>query len=156
MNSRMLVGRLVELGIERSPDIDWELLLQNAADLGCRRILSLGLLLSTELLGAPVPEKVITRSRDYATRTLASEIKERLSAQRSGSPGFTEGVSINLKMRERLRDQLKSFLRFTVTPRRYDWMFVSVPASLSVLYYFIRPIRMVRDIGLRVLHAPSA
>jgi hypothetical protein len=138
--------------IDRRKDIDWELVLQNAAALGCRRILSLGLFLAKELLEAPVPEGVWERlTPDITVRTVAAEIQEQLFTERDLSRSFVDGMILHLRMRERTRDRLRSCLRLAVTPRNYDWMFLSLPDWLSFLYYPLRPLRLAGKYGANFL-----
>lgn len=138
--------------IDRRTALDWDLLLQNAKSSGCRRILSLGLLLASDLLGARVPERVWTALLpDRAVRNLAGKIQPGLFAQPNGSMGFVEGASLHLRMRERKSDRLKSGLRWTITPRSNDWMFLPLPDWLFFLYYPLRPFRLAGQYGARLL-----
>jgi hypothetical protein len=142
--------------IDNRKDIDWELVLQNAARLGSRRILSLGLFLASELLEAPVPEAVWERlPPDLTVRTVAAQIQEHLFAERDEARGFVDGTLLHLRMRERKRDRLRSCFRLALTPRNYDWMFVPLPAWLFFLYYPLRPLRLVGKYGAKLFRNPQ-
>jgi hypothetical protein len=138
--------------IDSRKDIDWELVLQNAARLGCRRVLSLGLLLASELLGAAVPEEVWNNlPREPTVRKLAAEIQDQLFAPGTGSRGFVERILLQVRMRERRRDRFWTCIHLAATPRVYDWMLVPLPDSLFVLYYLLRPLRLAGKYGAKLL-----
>lgn len=138
--------------IDNRKDIDWELVLQNAARLGSRRILSLGLFLANELLKAPVPEEVWEAlPPDLTVRTVAEQVQEQLFGGADRSRGFIDGVLLHLRMRERKRDRLRSCLRLAVTPRNYDWMFLPLPDWLFFLYYPLRPLRLAGKYGAKLM-----
>ena len=138
--------------IELRKDIDWEALLQNAARIGCLRILRLGLVLAGDLLAAQVPREVWERlPTDNAALTLAAQIQKELFAQRDGSRGLVNQTLLNLRLRERWRDRIRSFFRLVATPRVYDWMLLPLPDSLFFLYYLLRPLRLAVKYGTKPL-----
>jgi hypothetical protein len=138
--------------IDQQKDIDWQLVLQNANRLGCQRILSLGLLLATELLEAPLPPEVLERVKaDLKVRKLARQVQEQLFVERRAPEGLFDSARLFLNVRERKRDRLRSCLSLAATPRSYDWMFLSLPDSLFFLYYLIRPLRLVGKYGAKLL-----
>lgn len=133
-------------------DINWQLVLENATALGARGILSLGLLLAGDLLGAPIPQEVSKSLQpDAKVKKLAEQVREQLFRERSAPAGvFAEAVTL-VTLRERRRDRLRSCLRVAATPRSYDWMFLSVPDSLFFLYYLVRPLRIAGKYGAKLL-----
>jgi len=138
--------------INRQAEIDWEVLAQRAAKLGAVRILSLGLFLANDLLNAPLAPDILQMVRQDATvGRLARKIEGHLFDGRPARASIVEEMSVQLSIRERTRDKLKTALRLIVTPRRYDWEFVSVPESLFFLYYLLRPVRMAKQFGARML-----
>lgn len=138
--------------IDRRRDIDWPLLLDNAARQGSRRVLSLGLILASELLEAPLPPEVWRTVRaDPVVRTLAEQVQQRLFAQDTAASGVFEEARIQLRMRERKRDKVRSFLRLALTPRVYDWMILPLPGWLFFLYYLLRPLRLAGKYGAKLL-----
>jgi hypothetical protein len=61
-----------------------------------------------------------------------------------------------LRMRERVRDRIRyglyyaqQYLRIALTPSANDQALLSLPASLSFLYYLLRPIRLLQIYALR-------
>jgi hypothetical protein len=142
--------------IGQRKDLDWNYLFRKAKRLGVLRIVLVGLTLAGEL-GASLPREVCDRlERDDAVSRCAEELMTQLFTPRKNHLALFEWLRRQLRMRERTRDKFTSLLRIMLTPRDYDLMFASVPESLWLLYYFIRPIRMARAYGLRLLNTGSA
>jgi hypothetical protein len=138
--------------IDRQRDIDWQVLLDNAVRQGSRRILSLGLILASELLEAPIPPDVLqTVQADPEVRALAERVQQRLFTPEPAASGILDGVFLQLRMRERKRDKLKSCLRLAAAPRVYDWMLLPLPGWLFFLYYPLRPLRLAGKYGTKLL-----
>lgn len=142
--------------IGRRENLDWDYLFLNVERLGVLRIVLAGLGLASEL-GASLPPHVRDRlERDGAASRYAEELMTQFFTPQKNHLSLFEWLTRQLRMRERTRDKFTSLLRMMLTPRDYDWMSASVPPSLSSLYYLIRPIRMARTRGLRLLNAGSA
>jgi len=138
--------------IDVRKDLDWQVVLQNATKLGFRRILLLGLLLAADLLDAQIPAEIRQAARDdTVVEGVAHQVQEQLFIDRDAPRGLVRGAILDLRMRERHRDRIRSCLRLVLTPRSYDWMSVSLPESLFFLYYLVRPVRLARKYGLQLL-----
>lgn len=137
--------------IESRKDLNWQLVLENATTLGARRILSLGFSLAGDLLGAKIPDEVLKSvPADPKVQKLAAHIREQLFQERSApASAWAEAVTL-VSLRERRRDRLKACIRLVTTPRRYDWMFLSVPDSLFFLYYLVRQMRLAGKYGAKL------
>lgn len=136
--------------------IDWEFVLNNAAQLGCQRILFLGLLMASELLEAPIPEDVLKVIKsDRTAVAVANRFQEHFFVRTDASPGLFEDAFLHLRMREQMQDKLRSCLRLATTPRVFDWMYISVPDQLFFLYYPLRPIRLVGKYGAKLLRGSA-
>jgi hypothetical protein len=132
--------------------LDWQAVLQNADNLGLRRILLLGLLLAHDLLDAQIPAEIRQAAgTDTVVRDVADQVQAQLFRERGAPPGLFRGALLDLKMRERQRDRIRSCLRLILTPRSYDWMSLSLPESLFFFYYLLRPVRLARKYGLQLL-----
>ena len=143
--------------IDRQRDIDWQVVLNNATRQGSRRILSLGLILASELLEAPVPPDVLRAVQaDGVVRTLAERVQQRIFAPEPAASGILEGAFLQLRMRERRRDKLTSSLRLAAAPRVYDWMLLPLPGWLFSLYYLLRPLRLAGKCGAKLLHGSQS
>lgn len=126
------------------PALDWEWLLDLARRTGNERMLYLGLRLASELLAAPLPRPVRERiDADDAIRQLSAGIAARLFDE-SGyrSPGLLENIKFNLHVRRRWRDKAR-YLQFVLAPTDGDFAALSLPSSLTFVYYFLRPFRLL-------------
>jgi len=143
-------------GLLEREQIDWSLLMQNAEAQGSRRILFLGLKLAHVLLEAQLPQDVLKLvTEDSAVNNAAERIQQQLFKTSAGPAGIFEEARLSVSLRERKRDRIRSSLRLAATPRSYDWMSVSLPASFSFLYYLIRPLRLAGKYGRRLWQSVS-
>jgi len=132
-------------------EIDWQLLLRVARENGVLRILLLGVWLAHDVCAAPLPEEVLTAAlKDPVVAQVGQQVEQQLFAEGEIPTGIISEARLLIRLRERKRDQLKSALSLLWAPRRYDRMFVSVPKSLSFLYYFIRPARLAAKYGAQI------
>ena len=135
--------------------MDWEWVVQQADTLGGSRMLSLGLLLARDLLGATLPEEVSQKVQaDPVSRSLAADVRERLFSEADGQPGIFEDSMFHpfcLRVRERLRDRVRYCIRSAMTPGEADWEFLSLPPLFSSLYYVLRPVRLTGKYGRRMV-----
>jgi hypothetical protein len=133
----------------------WEQIVAQARALGSERMLLLGLRLASDLLGATLPEEVLRRVRaDQTVKALAEQIYERLFSEAGGQTALFDGSlfhPLSLKMRERLSDKIRYCILATTTQTVEDWQLLSLPQSLSFLYYAVRFIRLTGRYGRRLL-----
>jgi hypothetical protein len=129
------VARLLEVS---ATGLCWPDLLRDAASIGARRMLLLGLLLAAQQ-DAPVPAEILSQAqRDQAVVRLANSVG-------IGSP---ESPHFFLQTRERLRDRLACYARLALTPNEEDYSFLPLPEFLSPLYYPLHAIRVAGKYGL--------
>jgi hypothetical protein len=129
--------------VNRHPALDWPRVLAEAAALGIRRMLHLGLFLAGELLAAAVPPPLARHAAaDGAVRRLAARVYEGLDREPAGHPGDLDGLAFVAAARERLRDRGRLLLRAVTTPTGSEVAAVALPASLAFLYYPLRPVRL--------------
>jgi len=129
------VARLLEVSAR---DLGRPDLLRDAAAIGVRRMLLLGLYLAAQL-DAPVPIEILNQAqRDKTVVRLAGRI-------RTGGP---ESHRFFLQARERLRDKLSCCARLALTPNEEDYSFLPLPALLSPLYYPLHAVRVAGKYGL--------
>jgi hypothetical protein len=142
------VARLIESHCE----MNWPAVIDHAARLGSKRMLSLGLFLAAELLGALVPEQVRkTLHSDSTVGALAADVVKRLFEERTNPPGILEGALLHLRMRERLRDRTRYLLRLGLMTTVGDLTAIRIPRRLFFLYYPLRPLRLAAKYGRRLL-----
>jgi hypothetical protein len=128
------------------PDLDWYFVLREADDLGLKRALGTGFLLAQGLLGSTVPPKLAQDLRiDRTAKALAAQACTCLFEEPGERWGLQGGITCQLEIRERLRDQTKIFLRYflhKLEPSELDRWFLPMPKFLSVAYYVVRPVRL--------------
>ena len=136
--------------VRANENLDWELLMSRARELGGERMLLLGLFLAHDLLGARLPEEIRRRAESEQVRTLAAQSRQLLFRDRPdgpvgyGWPGYFERSQYYIRAMERLRDKARYCLRFATTPMEEDWDNLKLPDSLFPLYYILRPMRVGR------------
>jgi hypothetical protein len=137
------------------PDLDLAQMLRQARRLGGERMLLYSLRLANDLLGAPLPQEVISEMRFHpAIDGLVEDAPRQLfdGADRADQPKVDR---FRWLVRERLRDKLYPYyLRYVmdvIVPCELDRRLLPLPERLSFLYYFIRPARLVAKYGLLLL-----
>lgn len=136
--------------ILQSPDVDWEFVLREADRLGLRRMLAIGVLLAADPLEVTAPAALSGRLKiDRTSRALAMECRQDLLKEPDESWLKEAEYKFLLHTREHLRDRATIFLMDRllprITPDERDRQLITVPESLSALYYLVRPVRMVWD-----------
>jgi hypothetical protein len=126
-------------------DFDWDYVLRQADHSRVLGIVLLGLALA-EKLGGSLPKHVREAVEKEEVGTPANEVFEQIF---ESAIARAPSLSLQLRMRQRLSDRIGSLSRFIFTPRDYDCMFASLP--LPFLYYLVRPVRMARTYGMKIL-----
>ncbi|HVF54769.1 MAG TPA: nucleotidyltransferase family protein [Pyrinomonadaceae bacterium] len=136
--------------INSHPALDWPRVLGQARRAGIERMLFLGLRLARELLGAALPPEVESEAfDDSSVASLSAQVSAHLFDGADYRPaGLARNVLFNLRARRRWRDKLRYF-GFMVSPTDGDLTVLPLPASLSFVYYLMRPFRLLlkRDAG---------
>jgi hypothetical protein len=103
-------------------EIGWDVAEETAKSLGARRIVHTGLLLATELLGAPLPASVEDGARkDRGARALANRIKTWLPAAGEASPGLLGRALFRARMRGGFWPGIRYLTRLSLAPTEEDW-----------------------------------
>jgi hypothetical protein len=129
-------------------DLDFEDILRQARRLGGQRMLLYSLQLSNSLLGARLPEKIVRELRlQPAIDGLVKYARRQLFDKDDHTVGDQRSIEwFRWLVRERLRDKLYPYyLRYVtdvLVPCELDRLLLALPAQLSFLYYFIRPVRL--------------
>ncbi len=139
------------------PNLNWDKVIKQASQKGCRRMLFLGLLLSHSLLKTTLPKNILQKiNTDSVAKSLAIQIIEQLSSKVEQSESYRgENNVFFIRMRERFQDKIRFFIltqgsRWLI-PNEKDRAFFPLPTPFSFLYYVIRPIRLVNKYGLSSL-----
>ena len=138
------VSSLNEL-IRGSHHLDWARVITLGRDAGVLRMLHLGLSLARDIFDLSLPEEVIASfAADQRVKQLAGEARGRLTENDKPLPGLIEKTSFRVRSREHTRDKLRYCTLRALTPTYRDCS-TELPASLSFLYYGLRPLRLLRD-----------
>jgi len=141
---------VAELVRTEKEKIDWGKLQQEASRQGVGRMLSLGLFLARDLLGAELPVEVSKAvERDFGGGSVVLRIVSKLFTGSIEPYGNFEMVIFYLRTMDRWQDRvrfcssyLSQCLRAVATPTSKEREFFSLPAPLFFLYYFFRPLRL--------------
>ena len=164
-NRRPRVAQLCDVGelLRTYPRLDWSRVLEQASSSGIRRTVQLYIGMAGELLGVGVPEESRRGlERNRVTESLHSQAREWLLRETDNHPEAMQPGRLwayphrfHLAMRERPRDKvayvgwrLRWIIETTLTPNEEDFASVRLPDSLTVLYYVIRPFRLLRTYRL--------
>lgn len=126
------------------PDLDWIMIVEESKRTGLERTLALGVLLAHRIGGAVVPEIMLKR---FVSDSTACRLAEHIEKTLFTAPGTPPegGVPYNIKLLG-LRDRAKFFLSPAfLRPNERDRAAIALPPSLEVLYYAVRPIRILCD-----------
>jgi len=133
-------------------DMDWERVMNQAAESSMKRILFLGLYLARDMLGAKVPDEITSKlENDSAIPSLAKEVCKRIFTETESLPGEAERFVFYLRMRENLKDKMEYCFRRLFTSTITDWSLLRLPAPFFLFYRFLRPFRLVKKFGRQAL-----
>jgi hypothetical protein len=145
--------------IRRHSWMDLTPVVARAETLGIERMFFLGLRLAHDLLGAALSANVAQRVlTDPTVEVLTTQARGWLFGEHGGPSHLFEEAAFYVRLRERWRDRIpyalfyfRAYLRPAVVPTDKDRARLPLPASLSFLHYLLKPVRMVREYGLRPL-----
>src|SRR5262245_20468525 len=141
---------VAELVRSEKETLDWREVHREASRQGVRRVLSLGLFLARDLLGAELPVQTSKAvDRDLRGKSIVSTIVSKLFTGSKEPYRDVEKVVFYLRTRDRWQERLRfcscyilQYLRKVVTPTSRDRDVLCLPAPLFFLYYFFRPLRL--------------
>jgi hypothetical protein len=129
--------------VTNHPDMNWPDVFREARRMGAARILTVGLRLASEVLRCQLPDHVRRRTEEAATVTLADGLRERLFQQADGGHDPLHRSHFHLQVRERFRDKARFAVYTAVVPSSSDRLLVGLPRALTILYYVLRPLRLL-------------
>jgi hypothetical protein len=123
--------------------VRWEELLARAHLMGIRRMVLLAASLASDLFHVPLAPPAahgIAADRDIAAISLeiTESIFELNGRKHHNEHQIVRSGLLHMRMRERLRDRVRYFLRLTTRAGVEDWQAVDLPGPLSFLYPFLR------------------
>ena len=130
--------------LESEPGLDWGFAQREAKRVGLWRCLALGVLMAKDIAGARVPTEVLgSFEKNRATRRLADFLQKHTAEEPGRTPDGRVPYHIQiLGFRDRVGVVLSpTFLR----PNARDRAAVKLPKALALLYYLIRPFRILMD-----------
>lgn len=134
--------------VRAHPEMSWSSIQQRARNIGCERMVFLGIHLARELLDAPVPPDVSREIEGQrAIPELAESVYGLLMNDAPSMPGGWPSSLFYLKVRERLRHKAADMLRVMLVPNPEDWS--QFPFWLSCR--LARPVRLLGRYGFRNL-----
>lgn len=125
--------------------IDWERVARNARRLGLERMLASALELVRSLLGARLPNKVLSSLPvDRMTRELAREVEASLFREVTQSPveAHWQDNRYFLKSMSQWRDRFLAVAQAFMIPTYYEFLAIHFPKAAFFLYYLFRPMRL--------------
>jgi len=145
-NSFRILADIAHL-ISRHPGLNWRTLVSDAEEIGCLRMLWVGLQLSRQVCGlklklpGEVPELI---RKDRKVGKLASKyLHQLLIIERTGKTGKLYETFALINSMDSFGPRIKYLGYFAFSPTPLDWKFIKLPEFLYPLYYLVRPFRML-------------
>jgi hypothetical protein len=130
--------------------MDWAGLMARAKGSGSERMLLLGLLLASDLLGARLPAHIHERASEPAVAALSRTVRAWLAHGKDAAADPIGREAFYIAMRERPSDRARHLLhalgRF-LAPNARDAKAVRLPKALSWMHWILRPVRLVIAYG---------
>jgi hypothetical protein len=129
-------------------EVDWRLATQIAAKMESTRVLRLGLYLSHDLFGAPLPGQLLEEiCRDRTVQELAEKVYEQYADLSDPGAGVLHRAAFRFRLRDGIGQGLRHTLRLAISPTESDRQIVRLPRWLTPLYVLVRPWRLLREYG---------
>jgi putative nucleotidyltransferase-like protein len=134
--------------VSRQTDIDWERVADSARAVGAGRMLHTGLRLTSDLLKARLPNKLLTIVRsDVVAARLAKQTCKWLPAAGDAPPGLFERAAFRMRMRGGLIAAPAYLLRLSFSPTEEDWRDGGEGNAHMLFDRIRRPFRLARKYG---------
>lgn len=99
--------------IGRNPEINWQMLIQQASEFDCRRMVFIGLFLTYNIIGITLPNEVLQAiEADPEVVSLSSSICQQLLTRNTDSHRFMQNTFYQIRVREGLQNKLLYFELF--------------------------------------------
>ena len=138
--------------LRKYQDIHWAAVLDRAQRSHSSRALLLAVLLSSKLLEAPIPMRLLDLAlNDPAVRALAEQAQLRML--RANNPeGELDEFLNGLNTHDRLRHRLWPLVTLLTTRTAGDYRAMPLPKSLWGIYYLTRPFRLAGKLARRMFY----
>ncbi|MDA3835058.1 MAG: nucleotidyltransferase family protein [Spirochaetales bacterium] len=139
------------------PDLDWSYIITTADRLQTRTMLLTGLLLAHDLLNASLPDTILDeigkspKIQGLAATVISSFNKpNHLAKNKTISHLFSFW---HLKSQDNLMNAIRYSIWVVTFPSIKEWLYLPLPAPLSFLHYFFRPVRLLYEGVMRSFRA---
>ena len=132
----------------QSQPIKWDQVLEQARELGIRRIVDVNFILAQNLLGMALPSSL---RKPEVAEVIARKIMLKIAESQEVDTESASYFRLMLDLRERLRDRVRFLWRLISTPSMGEWEMVQLPPWLSPLYHVVRMYRLARRLLRAVL-----
>jgi hypothetical protein len=130
--------------IKRCPNLNWNLVAEEARALHCQRILYLGVALARTFLDAPVPAEVACTAMSYPdVDKLMALVTAHLFALPAHGSELRRSFSFHLMVRESLWHKIQLWARRVLLPDALDFRASRFPPALFFLLPLFRPLRLL-------------
>ena len=131
------VARLIEV----EPDLDWKEVFAQARRTDTLRMVSLGLLLASDLLGVELPPAAVNlMATDARTHSLSRTVANRLRADTS--PSAVDTAIFCVRVLERFSYRARLVFGIFWEPTEAEYRALQLPPGIYWLYYLFRPLRL--------------
>lgn len=136
--------------LQVEPELNWSEVFVHARRTDTRRMVSLGLLLASDLLGVDLPPASVELAlADAHTRTLARTALERL---RADSPASELDTAVfRIRALERNSNRMRLAAGMVCEPTEAEYRALQLPPHLYWLYYLFRPLRLAIKYSRRLV-----
>ncbi len=127
-------------------NLDWEMVFNLAEDLQCERMLLVGLELAHRILKVDLPDIALQKIKeDQRVANLVDIASKEVELTSENTPVKKNNrfSFFHIYVRDSSIDSIRYLLRLCFRPTNMEWQTIQLPVSLSSLYYFVRPMRLV-------------
>lgn len=131
------------------PALDWQRVHRDARRLGLRNALALGVLLAHRICAAHIPAEDLERLEHNPTASRLAHALEEILFEHPGHFPATGRLPYNVQLLD-TADRLRLLVSPDLfRPNERDLAFFRLPRPLHFLYFFLRPLRILRDKSAR-------
>jgi hypothetical protein len=137
------IASLAEL-VRGKDDFDWDYVWRQAGEMHCRRMVTLGLMLTRDLFDVALPPDAAMLRLSRTLQTTAGIIARNFFADDVQSPTFARQAALHLRLTDYYTDRARYCARVVLTPTADDWAVVRLHGPLSLAYPLVRAFRIAR------------
>jgi hypothetical protein len=143
--------------IRRETKLDWDGVFALAEKTHSTRMLKVGLILASFLLGAPVPIRIQSEfESDASLWRFAMTFIAPLTSAEPMTWSAIERVRSQIRFKDDLLQRLRFCFRLGLTTTPVDWAVLPLPKSLRFMYFLVRPVRLLRKYGAHAIRRESS